>query len=296
MIYSVEDARTAASVTPALPPAVSHYRRPGLFYLLALGIPWLTWGVAGYFSRRPDQTTTTQVATAALGLLGLVAPIGVAASLIGRDRVLRADVRRRLVGLRGIRPGLAALAVVLLPASLLVATGLSVLAGYPAGQFGLRGGASFTAGLLPAWLLLVGAAIVEELAWHSYGTDALASRWTVWRTTCVFAVFWFLWHVPLSFIKGYYQAEVVEIGPLASVNFVVSVLPFMILMNWLYYRCGRSILVAIVFHVSANVGNELFLTHPDTKVIQTGLLLIVNAVVLWRERRLFFTRPLRQDR
>ena len=76
----------------------------------------------------------------------------------------------------------------------------------------------------------------------------------------------------------------------------VSVLPFMILMNWLYYRCGRSILVAIVFHVSANVGNELFLTHPDTKVIQTGLLLIVSAVVLWRERRLFFTRPLRQDR
>lgn len=88
----------------------------------------------------------------------------------------------------------------------------------------------------------------------------------------------------------------VEIGPLASVNFVVSVLPFMILMNWLYYRCGRSILVAIVFHVSANVGNELFLTQFDTKVIQTGLLLIVSAVVLWRERRLFFTRPLRQDR
>ena len=62
-------------------------------------------------------------------------------------------------------------------------------------------------------------------------------------------------------------------------------------MNWLYYRCGRSLLVAIVFHVSANVGNELFLTHPDTKVIQTGILLLVCVVVVWRERGLFFTKP-----
>ena len=33
-------------------------------------------------------------------------------------------------------------------------------------------------------------------------------------------------------------------------------------MNWLYYRGGRSVLLAIVFHLAANFGNELFQTDP----------------------------------
>lgn len=62
--------------------------------------------------------------------------------------------------------------------------------------------------------------------------------------------------------------------------------PFVILMYWLYYRGGRSVLVAILFHVTANFGSELLLTHPDTRVIQTGLLLVVCAVVILADRQL----------
>jgi len=65
----------------------------------------------------------------------------------------------------------------------------------------------------------------------------------------------------------------------------------LVLMNWLYYRSGRSVLVVIVFHLSANFGNELFQTHPDTKLIQTALLLVLAAVVVWHDRRLFLTTP-----
>ena len=54
---------------------------------------------------------------------------------------------------------------------------------------------------------------------------------------------------------------------------------------------GRNIPLTIVFHLVANVGNELFLTHPDTKVIQTAILLVVCVVVVWRDRELFLTRP-----
>jgi len=49
--------------------------------------------------------------------------------------------------------------------------------------------------------------------------------------------------------------------------------------------------VAIVFHLAADFGNEILMTHPDTKAIQTAVLLLVSAFVLWRERELFFTRP-----
>lgn len=100
-----------------------------------------------------------------------------------------------------------------------------------------------------------------------------------------------MWHLPLASIQGYYQAEVVETGWLTTVNFLVSIFPFVLLMNWVYYRTGRNIMVAIVFHLTANFGNEIFATHPDTKAIQTGLLLALCAVVLWRERALFFVRP-----
>lgn len=107
-----------------------------------------------------------------------------------------------------------------------MATALSIPLGYSTDQFLLRGGSSFTAGLLPAWLTLTLAPVVEELAWHGYGTYALASRWTIWKTSIVFAVIWALWHVPLGTIKGYYQLEVVETGALATVSFLVSVFPF----------------------------------------------------------------------
>lgn len=52
-----------------------------------------------------------------------------------------------------------------------------------------------------------------------------------------------------------------------------------------------TILVPIVFHLAANLGNEIFRTQPDTKAIQTGLLVVLSAVVVWRERELFFAQP-----
>ena len=46
-----------------------------------------------------------------------------------------------------------------------------------------------------------------------------------------------------------------------------------------------------MFHITASFANEIFLTHPDTKIIQTSLLLTLSAVVVARNRELFFRRP-----
>ena len=107
----------------------------------------------------------------------------------------------------------------------------------------------------------------------------------------VFAVYWVVWHVPLSSINGYYQSNVMLSGWIYSLNFVLSLFPFVVLMNWLYLRTGRNVCVAVVFHTTAVAFNEAFQTHPDSKVIQTGLLLLLTSVVLWRERVLFFQKP-----
>src|SRR5699024_9210005 len=91
---------------------------------------------------------------------------------------------------------------------------------------------------------------LEELAWHSYGTDSLRRRFTLFTTSMIFAVFWAFWHFPLSFIKDYYQSNVAASGVLYSLNFIVSLIPFVILMNWLYFKTGRSIMVVIIFHIT----------------------------------------------
>lgn len=287
----MEDMRQ--DLAPHAPTAVPdsllrRYDHPVLFYGLSTAIPWVLWLTAGWLSHRPAPPG---VLIAVLGVTGLLAPLGVAVALISRQPALVLDTRRRLLDLRAVPARYWLLAAFLMPASLMVATGVSVALGHSPEQFLLRGGVSFTAGIVPGWIALTLAPVVEELAWHGYGTDALAARWSIWRTSMVFAVIWAVWHLPLGTIEGYYQAEVVQTGPMAVVNFLGSIFPFVVLMNWIYYRSGRNILVAVVFHLMANIGNEVFLTHPDTKTLQTMLVVLVSGVVLWRERALFFTRP-----
>jgi membrane protease YdiL (CAAX protease family) len=139
---------------------------------------------------------------------------------------------------------------------------------------------------------MVLAPLLEELAWHTYGTDCLRRRHNLFVTSMIFGVVWVLWHLPLSFIQGYYQNELVESGWIYTANYVVSLPVFVLLSNWLYMKTGRNILVAIVVHVAANLSNEVFATHPDSKVIQTGLLLVFTVLVLVKDRRLFFDKAL----
>ncbi len=269
-------------------PVAARYDRPVAFYLLATAIPWAFWFAAAYLSNLPDQTAAVQWWTAALGLAGLIAPVGVVVWLVRNRPELRADIRRRLIWPRGIRWGYVAGALGLLLASLLAAQAISLLFGYSADQFLLRDGFTFSAGLLPVWVTLLGAALLEEVAWHSYGTDALVSRMRVFTASMLFTVIWALWHLPLAFINGYYHNEVVETGWLHTLNFPLSMVAFVLIMNWLYFRTGRSILITVAFHATANVVNEIFMTHPDSKLIQTGLLLVVAAVLVIRDRELFF--------
>lgn len=79
-------------------------------------------------------------------------------------------------------------------------------------------------------------------------------------------------------------------GWLYSLNFIVSIFPFVILMNWLYYKTNRNVLVAIVFHITAGYFNEIFSTHPDSKCIQTLLLLALSVIIVLKNRQLFFNR------
>jgi membrane protease YdiL (CAAX protease family) len=271
---------------------IPKYKRPVLFYSLSTLIPWIFWFTAGYVSHlTPYNDKYLQVASI-LGFIGLLGPLGVTWWLVSKDSDLRADIFGRMVNFKSFRPIYLILSCTLMLASILLAQAISLLFGYSASQFVITGHFSFSSGVFPVWFMLIIAPIIEELAWHSYGTDCLRSRMNLFKTSLLFGVFWGIWHVPLSTIREYYQSDLVETGWIYGVNFLVSIVPFVLLMNWLYYKAKRNIIIAIIFHISAVYFNEIFATNPDSKIIQTVLLLILATVLIVKEKDFFFKRDL----
>ena len=283
---------------------IKHYNHPVLFYALATAIPWLFWFITAYLSHLGAGTPayvyvenlleavglSIPVMIASFMIIGLAAPMMIALAMMVSNENLKQDLFHRVFRLSAVDPVYIFLACFLMLASILLAQAVSLLFGHSIRQFALSGSFSFSAGLLPAWFLLFLAPLLEELAWHSYGTDCLRRRFSLFTTSMIFGVFWAIWHFPLSFIKDYYHSNLVETGWIYALNFSVSLIPYVLLMNWLYYKSRRNILIAIIFHVTAGFFNEIFATHPDSKVIQTVLLLVLAIFLMIREPDFFFRR------
>ncbi len=269
---------------------LDRYCKPFFFYALSLIIPWILWFIVAYFSHLENQTLIVSFLIPVLGILGLVSPVFVAGYLYIVDKELMDDLKKRIFNIEKFNVFYLAITFLLIPLSIVIAQLISVLFGHSLSQFYISGKPTFTSIIFSPWFILVFAPIVEELAWHTYGTDTLRRKFNLFITSIIFSFYWVIWHLPLSFIKGYYHSNVVAEGLLYSLNFVFSLFVFVILMNWLYYKTMRNIFTAIIFHLTANISNEIFATHPDSKVIQTGLLLIAAIIVLINDKKMFFTK------
>ena len=269
---------------------IKRYQSPLTFYALSILIPWGLWFLAGHISHIEPRTVQLECATGLISFAGLLAPFIIAMSYIFSDRKLREDLLGRIFNFRSIKGQYILIAFFLMLVSILAAQAISVLFGYSTSQFDLRGSYTFKSAIFPVWFLLLASPMFEELAWHTYGTDCLRSRFNLFTASALFAIFWGIWHFPLTSIKDYYHSNLVESGILYSINFVLSLIPFVLIMNWLYYKTNRNILLPIVFHITAGYFNEIFNTHPMSKVIQTGLLLILAVYLVMKEKELFFKR------
>ncbi len=267
---------------------IKKFQHPVLFYVLSTLLPWVCWFIAGYFSHVSPGSNLLTIAYSGLALIGLIAPNIVALLLIMPDEELRLDMFGRLFNIKGVNAGYWFMACFFMLGSILLAQVVSLVFGYSTDQFKLAESFSFTSGVFPVWFLLIAAPFLEELAWHSYGTDCLRSRFNLFTTSVIFALYWGIWHFPLSTINGYYHSNLVETGLIYSLNFIVSIFPFVIIMNWLYYKTNRNILVAIIFHITAGYFNEIFQTHPMSKVIQTVILIIFSVFIILKEKDYFF--------
>ncbi|MCL1928258.1 MAG: hypothetical protein FWG07_05640 [Treponema sp.] len=267
------------------------YRHPFIFYGIAVIVPWAFWFTLAHISHSELWNSSVWVFIGSiLGLLGLLAPLITAFVLILPDREMRDELIAACTNFKGIRWGWYAFVFLFPFAVILSAQAISLLFGRSAEQFKFVESFSFSAGIFPAWFIMFIAPVIEEFGWHTYGTHCIRRRFNLFTSCFIFGIIWGIWHMPLSFVKDYYQSVLVETGIIYSINFMISLIPYLIIDNWTYYKTKRNMFLQVSQHLVWGYTMEIFRTHPDSKIIHTILLIIFSAAIVIRDRKFFFDK------
>jgi membrane protease YdiL (CAAX protease family) len=259
--------------------------KPATFFAITFLGTWLFGFIAAYLSYQKDMQALQFLCM----LPGLFAPYIAAMIMLygAKNKDLRTDFWCKLSFYR-IKLNFMPVLLLMVPVVVILATAISLLFGEPASQFLLSSDFNIWQGQgFLSLLILFIAPMLEEFGWRGYGVDSLRSKFNLMKTTLLFASLWALWHLPLFFTKGYYQYELWHIGIIYALNFIVSILPAAILINWIYYANNRSIAAAVWFHFMLNLFSVIFQTTQFTKCIITVLLLIISSIIIMLNKKLF---------
>jgi hypothetical protein len=265
--------------------------KPFKFFLLTFLFSWILLFSSGYLSSSADAKSSTYI----LFSIAVVMPTAVALFMIyssGSDW-LQKDFLNRLRNVKLLHSRHVLFAIFLMPFSVLLATGISLLFGEPAKQFNFST-AFFSMGGAPVMVWLIAmfqAPIFEEIGWKGYGVDSLTLKGrSLFVSTLLFALLWASWHLPLFTISGYYHNSILHANILYAVNFIVSIFPIAFLGNWVFYKTNRSILACIVFHAMANLSMSVLDTGQVAKCIVTVILVVIALIVIVKDSSLWFEK------
>jgi membrane protease YdiL (CAAX protease family) len=140
---------------------------------------------------------------------------------------------------------------------------------------------------LPAIVNGLLAGLFEEFGWSGFAFPALRTRYGLARAGALVGVAVALWHIPFFFMPGLPQASS------SFVLFLLVLIPARILFGWIVAGAGGSVLLAILFHASANAWGES-LSINEAIIDPVGLTL---AVIIWLTAAtvLFFRRRAAAD-
>ena len=261
--------------------------KPGIYFTVTFIITYALWFPAAYLSFHDDSGMYILLA-----LLGMMVPFLVSLFMIftSKNSDLKKDFINRLINLRLIRPKVLLAFFIIMPLTVLVSIFLSLPFGGSTSQFQFAEGYSFSSGFVPAFLTLLLAATFEELGWRGYAFDSLQSRYTFFTASLIFGILWSLWHFPLIFVKDMYQYEIFHENIWYAVNFFVGVIPMGVIISWICIKNGKSVLAAILIHVSINFLQEALQMTQFAKCIETVVITAVAAIILASDKKMFFSK------
>ena len=251
---------------------------PWKFFVLALGISWffwmwvilLDWNIWGF-------------PAILFGAFGLFGPALAEVILIFRthDKEQWRDYWQRVFDIRRIGKKWFLVILLIFPALNAVAILLSALTGSPLPEFETaKNLLSESWRILPfAFFILIYGPLPEELGWRGYALDALQARYNALFSSIILGMVWALWHVPLFFMKGQWQHDVLKFGTLDFWTFIFSPIFLSILFTWIYNNTNRSTLSAILFHFMCNFSGNLIPLTKQGRLYSLILIIILSMVV-----------------
>ena len=255
--------------------------KPVLFFALAYVFTWIFWIPAIYL---PESISPL------LMLIGLMAPAIVSTVFImasGSD-LLKQDFKNKIIGFYKVKWLNVLWAVIVFAIVIVCSILLSLFFGQSLDQFSFTENFSFTGvGIAGAFITITVASIIEEVGWKGYCEDSIGNYMNWFWESMIFGVLWSLWHFPLIFIHGTYQAGLM-VNPLYVINFFVSGIPMGFVITWVYLESDRSILACMIFHFFVNFMQEKIALTPETKCLETIVITLVAVIIVMAKKDMFF--------
>ena len=255
--------------------------RPVLFFVLAYLFTWMIWIPAVFV---PENISII------LMLIGLIAPavISTIFVLASDSEALKQDLKNKVFGFYKVKWQNVILAIIVFAMIIVASILISLLFGQSIEQFAFTEDFSFTGvGIAGAFITILVASIIEEVGWKGYCEDSIGDYMNWFWESMIFGVLWSLWHLPLLFILGTYQAGLM-VNPLYVVNFFISGVPMGFIITWVYLVSDRSILACMVFHLFVNFMQEKIAMTPETKCVETIVVTVATGIIVLANKEMFF--------
>jgi CAAX protease family protein len=252
---------------------------PVTYFVLAFAFTWALWVPAALEAR--GLISPLPVPATFLGAFGpLVAAVVVTALESGRAGLR--SLLDRIVRWR-VAPVWYAVALLGPLALMLAAIALHVVLGGQPPSLGLLIGALPTLLIYIVYMMLT-VALGEEVGWRGYALPALQARYSALIASLILGVMWALWHLPVFFNPDTFYSNI----PFGL--WLAYLIPFAVLITWVFNSAGGSVLMAMFFHAVLNASGELWKTIPEYSVkpstaaeavavnVHTNLM---GAIILW---------------
>lgn len=242
-----------------------------------------TWTWACYFAIVLLHLNPYQWPGLPLFLAGGSAPtwMGIALAMATNDRAGRRRFWRRFYDARLIGIRWLAFIALLFPALTAASIGVDLLLGGT-----LPGMTALKAILANPLLLLPGLTLSffsgpfsEEFGWRGFALDPLLARLGFVGASVVLGLFWGVWHLPLYFMPETWHGQMgFQLAGFWA--FVLGSVGLSLIASRVYLGTARSILAAMLVHLSANYSTQLIAGPTGTGYAPRVALLLDLALIL----------------
>jgi uncharacterized protein len=135
--------------------------------------------------------------------------------------------------------------------------------------------------LIPQGLVIgLTAGFIEEWGWTGFALPRLLARYHAFSAALLLGIGWALWHAVLVFWLQPYGGTVTILSILGGLAFMAALVPYRILMSWVYIHGKASLLLAIIMHACFDASLAV-LIPTDLSALEYVQFYAALTVALW---------------